>query len=160
MRDIPDPIRDFWSIFAEQAGTEVDSRFYEAFHFVDNEAGANQLADLVLAGTKRATAGLFWAFEAENDLPPKPGDLSVVTDWHGHPLCVIETRQVEIIPFDEVSEDFAATEGEGDKSLNYWRKAHWDYFVKECSQIGKVPDLKMPVICERFDVVFPIMHKS
>ena len=153
--EIPAAIRPFWAQYAAAAGEEVSTRFYEAFHFDDNEPSANHLAALVLAGTKRATAGLAWSFESSGKPLPKPGDLSVVTDWHGKPLCVIETTQVDIVPYEEVSAEFAATEGEGDKSLRYWREAHWAYFGRECARIGRTPDQRMPVVCERFEVVYP-----
>ncbi|MCT4606010.1 MAG: ASCH domain-containing protein [Marinisporobacter sp.] len=29
------------------------------------------------------------------------------------------------------TEEFAKTEGEGDKSLKYWRKVHIDFFTRE-----------------------------
>ena len=153
--EIPAAIRPFWAQYAAIAGEEVSARFYEDFHFDDNEPSANHLAALVLAGTKRATAGLAWSFEAAGKLSPKPGDLSVVTDWRGNPLCIIETTQVEVVPFEEVSAAFAATEGEGDKSLRYWRRAHWAYLGRECARIGRTPDQRMPVLCERFTVVYP-----
>jgi uncharacterized protein YhfF len=152
--NIPANVLPFWQAFQASTGSDVSARFYEAFHFADSEAVANELAQLVLAGTKRATAGLVWSFEPEDKPPAKPGDLSVVTDWSGKPLCVIETLGVEVLPFEEVSEEFAATEGEGDKSLRYWREAHWEYFERECKRLGKEPSLRMPVICERFEVVY------
>lgn len=136
----------------------MKSHFDEAFHFDDNEASANELAQLVLAGTKRATAALLWSMEAENKPLPKPGDFSVVTDWQGRALCVIETTSVEIVPYDKVTKAFAAIEGEGDGSLTYWREAHWGYFSRQCRRIGKQADLQMPVVCERFDIVYrPIL---
>jgi len=153
--EIPAAIRPFWAQYAAAAGEGVSARFYEAFHFDDNEPSANQLAALVLAGTKRATAGLAWSFESSGKPLPKRGDLSVVTDWQGKPLCVIETTRVEFVPFEEVSAEFAATEGEGDKSLHYWREAHWAYLGRECARIGRAPDQRMPVVCERFEVVYP-----
>lgn len=81
--------------------------------------------------------------------------LGVVTDWGGTPLCVIETTHVEVVPFDRVDERFAATEGEGDGTLRYWRDAHRRFFSRECARIGRQPDLRMPVVCERFEVVYP-----
>jgi hypothetical protein len=99
---IPRSIRPFWLEFQTVVGGDAQSRFYEAFHFDDNEPSANELAQLVLVGTKRATAGLAWSFEARNRPPPKPGDLSVVTNWQGEPLCVIETKAVATVPFEEV----------------------------------------------------------
>jgi len=78
--DIPPALRPFWKSFAQSVGGDVASRFYEAFHFDDNEPSANDLAALVVAGIKRATAGLLWSFEAANRQPPKRADLSVVMD--------------------------------------------------------------------------------
>jgi uncharacterized protein YhfF len=151
---IPPSIQPFWDEFQAKVGGDALARFYEAFHFDDNEPTANGLAQLVLAGTKRATAGLVWSFEAQDKLPPKPGALSVVTDWQGKPLCVIETISVAIVPFEEVSEEFATTEGEGDGSLRYWREAHWAYFGRACKRIGREPSLRMPIACERFEVIY------
>lgn len=143
----------FWDAFRQTQAVDPASRFYEAFHFGDNEALANALATLVLAGRKRATAGLLWTFEHEGRRPPAPGDLSVVTDWHGKPLCVIETRVVNLRPFDAVTAEFAALEGEGDGSLQSWRAGHWEYFGRQCRRIGRTPDGQMPVVCEEFAVV-------
>ena len=151
---LPESIRSFWKSFVDSRETDPTPHFYEAFHFDDNEPSADELAQLVLAGTKRATAGLVWSFESASMPLPKPGNLSVVTDWAGTPQCVIETRCVDIVPYEEVSADFAATEGEGDGSLRYWREAHWAYFGRECRRIGREPDARMPVVCERFAVVY------
>jgi uncharacterized protein YhfF len=151
---IPARVRPFWKSFSESAGKDVTSRFYEAFHFDDNEPSANELAALVLAGTKRATASLLWTFEAASKRMPAPGDLSVMTNWSGTPLCVIETQRVDVVPYEEVGAEFAATEGEGDGSLHFWREAHWRFFGRECARIGRTLDRRMPVVCERFEVVY------
>ena len=153
--DIPQAIGLFWQRYQATLQFDASPRFYEAFHFDDNERSANELAELVIAGTKRATAALLWSYDAANKKLPKPGDLSVVTDWQGKPMCIIETNVVTVAPFEEVPENFATAEGEGDKSLRYWREAHWAYFGRECQRIGKEPSLRMPVVCERFAVIYP-----
>lgn len=86
---------------------------------------------------------------------PKAGDLSVVTNWQQEPFCIVETTHVAVVPYGEVSEAFAAIEGEGDGSLNYWRNVHWDYFSRECQRIDREPSVCMPVVCEQFKVVYP-----
>jgi len=151
---IPKAIADFWDRFNAAAGEVDPARFYEAFHFCDSEELADPLAELVLAGTKRATAGLLWAYEHEGKRAPKPGDLSVVTNWAGLPLCVIETMRVDVVPFKDVTADFAATEGEGDGSLQYWLAEHARAFSRECARVGQVFNEDMLVACERFKVVF------
>lgn len=152
---VPDTLRAFWDAFALTTGEADDARFYEAFAFGDSAALADELAALVLQRRKRAAAGSLWAFEAEAKPLPRPGDLSIVTSWDGRPLCVIETLVVDIVPFDRVDADFAATEGEGDGSLAFWQSAHRAYFGRECQRLGRVFAEDMPVVCERFRVVYP-----
>ena len=151
---IPEHIRDYWAECETALDGNLSSRFYEAFHFDDNERDANALAGLVLSGTKCATASLLWTYEASKKPLPIPGSLSVVTNWDGEPLCVIETEEVKVTAYNEVTEEFAAAEGEGDCTLSYWRKVHWLYFGRECSRLGKKPSPKMPVVCEKFFVVY------
>lgn len=151
---IPAKHLPFWKRFAESRSEDPTPHFLEAFYFDDNEPSANELAGLVLAGRKRATAGLLWSYEIQNKRLAQQGDLSIVTDFAGNAMCVIETTRIDIVPFDEVSEEFAATEGEGDGSLLYWRRAHEVFFGRECKRIGREPDPHMLVVCERFEVVF------
>jgi uncharacterized protein YhfF len=99
-------------------------------------------------------ASLLWEYEGDEKRQPREGDLSVVTNWDGVPLCVIESSQVEIKAFDDVEEDFAAAEGEGDLSLRYWRDVHWRYFERVCDALGRRRSPQMPVVCEQFRVVF------
>lgn len=153
---MPVPLRfaSFWSAFAKSRAGASEERFYEAFFFGDSEQLANELAELVLRGTKRATTGAVWSYEAEGKRLPQPGDLSIVTDWSGRPLCVIETQSVEVVPFWGVTAEFAATEGEGDGSLSFWRKVHRAFFTRECVSAGREFTETMLVACERFEVVY------
>ncbi len=151
---IPPAIEEYWSAYVASLGEDLSDRFYEAFHFDDNAPSANELAQLVLSARKRASAGLLWAFEAERKPIPKPGDLSVVTLFSGRPVCVIETKEVKIVPFSKVDADFAATEGEGDSSLAYWQRAHTAFFGRECARLGREFSTSMPVVCEKFEVVY------
>lgn len=144
----------FWAAFQHEAGGVDDTLFYEAFHFGDSPALADELAALVLAGRKRATAGAVWCVEAAGKRLPRPGDLSVVTTWDGTPRCVIRTTQVELLRFDAVPAEFAAAEGEGDGSLEFWRRVHAAYFGRECARIGRRFDAGMPVCCERFELAY------
>jgi uncharacterized protein YhfF len=127
---------------------------YEAWSFGDNPDMADELADLVLRGIKTATAGLLWEYEAEGEVLPQPGDASIVLDGTGSPACVIETVQVEVKPFNQVDAAFAHDEGEGDRSLDTWRRVHWRFFSRACGRIGRTSSETMPVVCERFRVMY------
>jgi uncharacterized protein YhfF/GNAT superfamily N-acetyltransferase len=152
--EVPEHALAFWQRFERACGADMADRYYGTTYFDDNQPSADALAALVLMGKKRATAGLLWEYESEGSGVPKPGDLSIVTNWAGEPQCVIETRSVVVRPFGEVDEDFAATEGEGDGSLAYWREVHWAYFTRACARIGQTPSHDMPVACERFEVIY------
>jgi uncharacterized protein YhfF len=149
-------INEFWNTYTAElraSGLPVPETF-EAWYFCNNEESANHLARLVYDGTKQATASLAWSYEAENSPIPSPGDLSVITLWDGTPVCIIQTSKIMVLPFDQVPASFANDEGEGDKSLKYWRDVHTHFFSEECVTIGRNPSPDMPVVCENFNVVF------
>lgn len=150
---------DLWREFClAHPGVSV-SEPYQTWHFGNNEELAENLCSLVLQGRKTATSALVWEAEADPETAPVPDGYSVVTNFHGDARCVIRTTGIRTVPFDEVDADFAFDEGEGDQSLDYWRQVHWDYFFARCLELGKTPDLKMPVICERFTLLYPIFLK-
>jgi uncharacterized protein YhfF len=121
----------------------MDWRTLETFSFGDNPQLADELADLVLAGRKTATC---WA--ASQGLLTEVGKRMVVLDGAGRPRAVIETVELVQTGFAEVDASFAHDEGEGDRTLAHWRRAHERYF----SRLGQfTPD--MPLWCERFRVV-------
>lgn len=131
-----------------------DSTRYDAYYFCADRESANHCADLVLQGEKRATASLLWSYEPDNEPLPEVGQLSVITDWEGDPQCIVEVISVEVMPFNQVPAEFAYEEGEGDKSLAFWRRVHWDFFSMECEQIGREPAEDMPVVLEKFKVLW------
>ena len=127
------------------------SSTYEVEPFGDSAELADELAALVLHGPKRATAGLLAGYEAEGEPIPIEGSYSVVLDGVGRPVCVIRTGKVIVQPLGMVEESFAWDEGEGDRSLAYWRAAHIDFF----SRSGFPFDDDSLVVCERFELIYP-----
>ncbi|MBN1305974.1 MAG: ASCH domain-containing protein [Anaerolineales bacterium] len=126
----------------------------EAWGFGSSPQMADELGQLVYDGIKTATASLVWEYEAEGEMIPKPGDLSIILNGRDEPICLIETTEIRILPFDEVEPGFANDEGEGDRSLAYWRKAHWWFFGETCKAINRKPSQHMPVVCERFRLIY------
>jgi uncharacterized protein YhfF len=151
---VPREFAEFWAEAQQFNAVVDDRRFYEAFAFGDSDRMACELAALVMEGTKQATASLAWSYEFERKPRPKPGDQSIVTTWAKAPLCIIETTAVDVVPFDEISEDFARTEGEGDRTLESWRRNHSEFFARECARIGKTPGPRMEVVCESFRLLY------
>ncbi|OLC59342.1 MAG: hypothetical protein AUH76_14790 [Candidatus Rokubacteria bacterium 13_1_40CM_4_67_11] len=131
----------------------------DAFAFGDSPALAEQLAALVVAGQKRATASLPIQFEADGAPLPKAGDVSIVTLGDGTPVAIIETTDVRLVEFGAVDAAFAAAEGEGDRSLTWWRAAHTAYFGRLLARLGgELKDTSL-VVCERFRLVQGQRHQ-
>ncbi len=115
-------------------------RALETFSFGDNPGLADELLALVLAGRKTATC---WA--ASQGLLTGIGKRMVALDGAGRPRAVIETVELTQRRFHEVDAAFAYDEGEGDRSLAYWRQAHRIYFTR----LGQFAE-DMELWCERF----------
>lgn len=144
----------FWLRFVAHHPDLKGSDPADVFAFGDHRALADELAQLVLAGTKTATTAALPAFHAVGMPLPKRGDLSVVLRGDGTPVCVIRTVDLVVCRFDEVGAEFAAAEGEGDRSLAYWREAHAQVFRREGERLGYAYDPALEVACERFEVVW------
>ncbi|PAB57424.1 RNA-binding protein [Anaeromicrobium sediminis] len=156
MRKEHKSVEEMWKLYLKSIGEQIKNtdKSYTSWYFCDNEKSANDLAKLVKDKVKRATAGLYYWYEVENEPLPKEGDLSIITNWDGIAQCIIQAKKVMLVPFNQVTEEFAKTEGEGDKSLKYWRDVHIDFFTRELKDQGKVFSEDMLVVCEEFEVVY------
>lgn len=145
-------LAEFWAA-ARVAEPTLPQERPEAWAFGATAAQADDLLALVLAGVKTGTASVLAECEREGVPVPRVGDASIVLDGWGRPRAVIVTTAVDIVPFAEVSADHAWSEGEGDRSLRFWRETH-ERFWREHSDnaVGFRPD--MPIVCERFRLVY------
>ena len=88
---------------------------------------ATELADLVVAGIKRATASLARDYGEGRESIPRPGDFVMMLDGKGHPRFIWRTTDVAIKPLSQVDDPFAYDEGEGDRTRVWWLDAHRRY---------------------------------
>ena len=118
--------------------------------FGSDQELARNLGELVRRGVKRASAGLLAAWEADGDPMPEVGDIEIIIDWAGEPMAVVEVTDVRVQRFDDVDEAFARDEGEGDRTLAWWREAHLRFFSGECARLGIAWSPALPIVCRRF----------
>lgn len=110
----------------------------------------DRLNALVLAGDKRATAGLWNEdYVLEGEALDEVGERQALLDDDGTLIAIIEVTRVEQVSFAEVTWEFAQEEGEGFTSIEDWRDGHRGYWTVE----GIVVDDDTPVVCVWFDVV-------
>jgi uncharacterized protein YhfF len=119
----------------------------------DSEALSEELLWLIRCGRKRAGTSLLWAMEVDGEELPRVGDVEIVLNFRDEPVLVTRIVHTRILPYAEVTAEYAAIEGEGDGSLAQWREAHWAFFGRECARIGRAPTEDMPVVCNVFELI-------
>ncbi|MDX2319396.1 MAG: ASCH domain-containing protein [Moritella sp.] len=136
--------------------TEIERQRYTSFsadYFCNDEVNANHCADLISKGIKTATCSMKHWYQSGAEPMPKVGHLLVVTDWSGEPTSIVEITAVSECKYVDVTAEFAYSEGEGDRSLDWWRVAHWDFFAKECLTAEIEISEDMELVLEHFQVV-------
>lgn len=129
------------------------AKLQSAFQF---GVSADELASLVLSGKKTATTSSLDLYDKDESLPQN-GVYDAILDSKDQAVCIIQNDSVEIKNYLDVSEKHAYLEGEGDRSLQYWRNVHNDFFVNEYQLEGLIfreQDAKM--VLENFHVVYPV----
>ncbi len=141
-------------------GYSLKGKHFDVWHFCNDESSANNLAELVKKGIKCATTSLYETYQLENEPIPVIDFYSVIINYDGLPQSIIRTTKVDIVPFEDVSAEFARIEGEGDKSLNYWRRVHTEFFSEESELCDVSFTPKSLVICEQFEVVRNLVENN
>ena len=144
--------KQMWKAFLKNA-PEAPAKEVDAWHYSGEDG--DRLAELTARGIKTATSSAYPVFEAVGETLPRSGEYSVVTRRDGTAVCVVYTSKVYVIPYKDVSEAHAWREGEGDRSLSYWRKVHQAFFTECLEQQGLLFSEEMSVVCEEFSRVFP-----
>lgn len=117
---------------------------------------ADTLAHLVLTGRKTATTSAYDLYEPDEPLP-QVGAYDVILDAHDQPVCVTHTDQVTITPYRDVDATHAYLEGEGDRTYDYWRRVHDDFFSQEYASEHQTFDPQTAqMVLERFHVIYPV----
>jgi uncharacterized protein YhfF len=139
-----------WEIFCDH-NLDLDP---ETLYWTQWSFSKDRYAAMVLAGMKTATTSLYDAYEIDGDKIPEVGDYAVILDSSDEALFIIQDTKVEIKKFCEVDAEHAFKEGEGDQSLEYWRKAHQKALSADCEEYGTEFSEDTLCVLEEFQIVF------
>ncbi len=92
--------------------------------------------------------------QVNNEELPKVGELNIVTDWNRTPIAIIITTEIKLTPYNKINIQFAVLEGEGDKSLNYWKRVHKDYYTREMKGSQDNFSEDMIIVCQYFKTIY------
>ncbi|PHQ62486.1 MAG: RNA-binding protein [Maribacter sp.] len=146
--------RNMWGDYLDAHLEDAFADSPKTIHFCDSKKDADQCAMLVKKNIKKTTSSSLLGLQYRKEKLPKIGDFMVITDWAGKAQCIVRTTAVRLKPYFSIDAAYARLEGEGDKSLEYWKKAHWDLYTRELESFGRMPCESMIIVCQEFEKVF------
>ena len=111
----------------------------------------NELAQLVIDGVKTATCSGYVFYGLENRSLPTTDDYFIILNNEEEPVAIIKTVEVLLVPMDEVSEEFAISEGDG--SYENWKSIHEKFFKSKLQKFGLEFSKDILLVCERFTLI-------
>lgn len=145
--------RDYWNSYLETLTNKPENPRVEV-SIAGNEEIADELLELYLCGKKTAGSGLVKDYQSAGDPLPEVGNYWIILDSRSEAQCIVKTIRVEFYQFDQVPVEVAIAEGEGDLSLEYWRKAHIDFFTPYLKDWGIDNLDEETLITEFYEVVY------
>lgn len=148
-----------WNAYTTTNQDAANSELPESWFFHNNKEDADRLAKLVLTGKKQAGSGLYVWYEEANAPLPQIGTKHIITDFDGNAQAIIEIKRVNTIPFNQISQEYAALDmGTAIDPLEKWKKAHWDFFKSALAESNQEPTEDMLVVCEYFETIWPLQN--
>lgn len=143
---------EMWQKYCQKNGIDQNTP-HDTWKFCGGGPFADELAKLVLEGTKTATASAKIAYDNEGEAIPEVGCLSVILYDNDEAACIIRTVKVSVVPFDMVSAEHAYKEGEDDRSLEKWREVHKRAFTPDYEVAGVDFDEHGECVLEEFELI-------
>lgn len=143
----------FWQQYVESINNEVDDFYVEAA-MAGDESITDKLLELYLSGKKTAGTGLVKDYYAHDEDIPHVGNHWIILDSKEIPRCIVKTVSVELHRFGDVPERIAIAEGEGDLSIEYWKKEHKRFFTPFLEDLDITNLENEEVVTEFFELVY------
>lgn len=146
----------FWNQFLAATSLK-QATFGSAWSFGNTPAMADELAHLAIQGIKTATASALIEYELEQESLPKvtSDQFDILLNGAGEPVAIIQTTNVYVTTFDQVTAEHAFKEGEGDRTLTYWRAVHQKFWSESFAQRNlSIEIATMQVVCEELKIIW------
>ena len=140
----------YWKEFTNEY-PDYEKKSYTAWQF---GVAPDELAELVISGKKTLTCSSLKEYEVENESLPEAGEVSIILGENDTPKCIIECTKVYTIIFKDAGEEIAYKEGEGDRTLSYWRQAHLDFFEWLYPEMGLEFNESEEIVVEEFKLIY------
>jgi uncharacterized protein YhfF len=145
----------YWQKF--EVATDIESPLFgSSWSFGATVEMADDLGQLVLEGKKTGTSSAVVFYELEGVAFPTENKVyDILLNGSNEPIAILQTKKIKRFMFNEVTEEMARLEGEGDLSIAYWQAVHRAFFKAAFTKENLVYDEdKLALLYEEFEVVY------
>ena len=148
------PIDDFWNQAVNFMPTLSGDHQVRSIGIDEETTGL--IINFIKAGEKVGTFSLPWVMTAEN-LPMSYKGLPIILlSFDGKPELVVQLTKVFETSFGEIDSAVTCIDGPPVRDPDVWIPLHQDYWNGMLEEYGKVCSDDMPVLVEKFKLVYPL----
>lgn len=144
-------IQKFWNRFISESKIE-NAVLKGSICFGDSRESAESACEAILSGRKTLMTYPENGYRTAMKGRPSAGDLNIIVNWAGEPVCVIETVCVNRMLFRDLGAKLAEKDLPG---VENWQEIKETEFKRELEELSMEFDDQMPVIAEEFRKIWP-----
>ena len=146
------PIDDYWNqAIASKPELAVDHQIRSIG--IDEETTV-LIIDFIKEGEKVGTFSLPWLMESENIPASHAGQPIILLSYDGKPEIVVQITDIEETTFGEIDYEVTKIDGPPVRDPEVWIPLHREYWNNILKPYGRSCTDDMPVIVERFKLVY------
>ena len=147
-----EPIDDYWNrVIASKPELAVDHQIRSIG--IDEETTV-LIIGFIKEGEKVGTFSLPWLMESENIPASHTGQPIILLSYDGKPEIVVQITDIEETIFGEIDYDVTKIDGPPVRDPEVWIPLHREYWNNILKPYGRSCTDDMPVIVERFQLVY------
>ena len=146
------PIDDYWNqVIASKPELAVDHQIRSIG--IDEETTV-LIIDFIKEGEKVGTFSLPWLMQSENIPASHTGQPIILLSYDGKPEIVVQITDIAETTFGEIDYDVTKIDGPPVRDPEVWIPLHREYWNNILKPYGRSCTDDMPVIVERFQLVY------
>ena len=147
-----EPIDDYWNrVIASKPELAVDHQIRSIG--IDEETTV-LIIGFIKEGEKVGTFSLPWLMESENIPASHTGQPIILLSYDGKPEIVVQITDIEETTFGEIDYEVTKIDGPPVRDPEVWIPLHREYWNNILKPYGRSCTDDMPVIVERFQLVY------
>ncbi len=154
MKNLIQEHKKFWDAYLSVSKLPANGDYSVVAEMAGNDEITDELIVLYRTGKKNAGSSVVEDFISAGDPLPKVGNYWILLNSKAEPEMILKTIRTETHKFSEVPESVAIAEGEGDLSLDYWKRVHSDLYLPYLKEWGVATMDEATVITEFFEIVY------